>query len=109
MLLLIWQFIQRLTIPIIAAPIHHLAAVIQVVLILPQVLVVVQIRAAAIHSIKGGYSMRYLHEIALYFNILSDKADEIRKLDRDHYKHHSDMEILEEVLNDKIESLKNQE
>jgi hypothetical protein len=67
------------------------------------------IRAAAIHSIKGGYSMRYLHEIALYFNTLSDKADEIRKLDRDHYKHHSDMEILEEVLNDKIESLKSQE
>jgi hypothetical protein len=53
--------------------------------------------------------MRYLYEIALYFNMLSDKADEIRKLDRDYYKHHSDMEILEEVLNDKIESLKSQE
>jgi hypothetical protein len=53
--------------------------------------------------------MRYLYEIALYFNMLSDKEDEIRKLDRDHYKHHSDMEILEEVLNDKIESLKSQE
>jgi hypothetical protein len=53
--------------------------------------------------------MRYLYEIALYFTMLSDKADEIRKLDRDHSKHHSDMEILEEVLNDKINSLNNQE
>jgi hypothetical protein len=53
--------------------------------------------------------MRYLHEIAFYFTMLSDKADEIRKLDRDHFKHHSDMEILEEVLNDKINSLNNQE
>jgi hypothetical protein len=49
--------------------------------------------------------MRYLHEIAFYFTKLSDKADEIRKLDRDHFKHNTDMEILEEVLNEKIETL----
>lgn len=50
--------------------------------------------------------MNYLYEIAAYFNRLSDKADEIRKLDRDHYKHYKDMEILEEVLDNKIDSLK---
>jgi hypothetical protein len=51
--------------------------------------------------------MDYLYEIAAYFNMLSDKADEIRKLDRDHYKHYKDKEIFEEILNDKIEELKN--
>jgi hypothetical protein len=41
-----------------------------------------------------------------YFNMLSDKADEIRKLDRDHYKHYTDKQILEELLDDKIQELK---
>jgi hypothetical protein len=53
--------------------------------------------------------MRYLHEIAFYFTMLSDKADEIRKLDRDRFKHNTDMEILEEILDDKIKSLKNED
>ncbi|MFO1442686.1 hypothetical protein KDN24_05595 [Bacillus sp. Bva_UNVM-123] len=51
--------------------------------------------------------MTYLHEIAAYFNMLSDKADEIRKLDRDKYKHYTDMQIFEEIIDDKIKALKN--
>lgn len=53
--------------------------------------------------------MDYLYEIAIYFNMLSDKADEIRKLDRDHYKHYKDKQILEELLDDKIRELKGEE
>lgn len=53
--------------------------------------------------------MDYLFEIADYFNRLSDKADEIRKLDRDQYKHYKDMQILEEVLDEKIQTLKNEQ
>lgn len=53
--------------------------------------------------------MDYLYEIANYFNMLSDKADEIRKLDRDRYKHYKDKEILEELIDDKIKELKGEE
>lgn len=49
--------------------------------------------------------MDYLHEIAFYFNSLSDKADKIRQLDRDKYKQYKDMEILEKILDDKIREL----
>lgn len=49
--------------------------------------------------------MDYLHEIAHYFNSLSDKADKIRQLDRDNYKHYKDIEILEKILDDKISEL----
>lgn len=51
--------------------------------------------------------MNFLFEVAAYFNMLSDKADEIKKLDKDKYKHCTDMQILEEVINEKIETLKN--
>lgn len=49
--------------------------------------------------------MDYLFEIAHYFNSLSDKADKIRQLDMDKYKHYKDKEILEEILDDKIREL----
>lgn len=49
--------------------------------------------------------MNYLYEIAWYFNYLSDQCDKIRKLDRDNFKHHTDKEILEELLQKKIDSL----
>jgi len=51
--------------------------------------------------------MDYLHEIAFYFNSLSDKADKIKKLDRDKYKHFKDMQLLDELLDEKIEELEN--
>lgn len=47
-----------------------------------------------------------LYEIALLLNSLSDKADEIKKLDRDRFKHHTDLQILEVILDEKIEKLK---
>lgn len=49
--------------------------------------------------------MDYLHEIAFYFNSLSDKADKIKKLDRDKYKHYTDMQLLDELLDEKIREL----
>lgn len=48
-----------------------------------------------------------LYELASYLNQLSDMADLIKKLDRDTYKHYSDIEVLELVLKEKIEQLKN--
>lgn len=51
--------------------------------------------------------MKFFHELVHYFSLLSDIADEIRKLDRDKYKHNSDMEILELVLIEKVDNLKN--
>jgi Txe/YoeB family toxin of Txe-Axe toxin-antitoxin module len=47
-----------------------------------------------------------LYEMADYLKRLSDITDLIKKLDRDTYKHYSDMEILEMVLNEKIEQLR---
>jgi hypothetical protein len=53
--------------------------------------------------------MDYLHEIAWYFNMLSDKCDIIRKLDMDKYKHCTDKEILELLLHEKIIELEESE
>ena len=50
--------------------------------------------------------MNYLYELATFFNSLSDKADEIRTLDRDQFKHYTDLQIFEEVIDEKIEKLK---
>ena len=52
--------------------------------------------------------MKFFQELILYFEGLSNKTDKIRKLDRDSYKHNSDMEILEMVLNEKITILENE-
>ncbi|MBH0176223.1 hypothetical protein IHV09_21950 [Fictibacillus sp. 23RED33] len=48
-----------------------------------------------------------IYDISLYLKELSDKADEIKKLDRDSYKHYNDKQIIEMILDEKIESLKN--
>lgn len=54
---------------------------------------------------KGGDNIDYLHEIGWYFNHLSDQADIIRKLDMDKYKHYTDRQIFEELIQDKIQEL----
>lgn len=46
------------------------------------------------------------HEWAYDLNLLSDKADEIKKLDREKYGDcRSDIEVIEKVLHEKIEEL----
>jgi hypothetical protein len=54
------------------------------------------------------FSLMHLYEIANYLNMLSDKADKIRALDRDRFKHYSDIQILEEIIDDRITELENE-